>query len=63
MELRMDLQEPAHGAVGSMQLSRPWMLGLATVDDGPLADPGARPYSYRADCECPQDCLRDHENE
>ena len=23
----------------------------------------SRPYSFLSDCECPADCLRDHENE
>ncbi len=35
------------------------------VVDGPdsLAEPAARGYSFWAECECPGDCLRDHENE
>jgi len=63
VELRMDPGQPTPGTLGSMQPSRPWMLGLVAVDDDPLARPGARPYSYRAECECPDDCPRDHDNE
>lgn len=63
MELRMDPRQPVKGTVGSMEPSLVWMLGLPTVDDGPLAEPGGRSYSYWAECECPDDCLRDHENE
>jgi hypothetical protein len=62
MELSMDLRQPARGAMGSMEPSHLWIVGLA-ADDGPPTRPQARPYSYMAECECPDDCLRDHENE
>jgi hypothetical protein len=39
------------------------MLGLAAFGDGPLVKLGERPFSYQTACECPDDCLRDHENE
>ena len=63
VELRMDLGQPVQGIVGAMQPSHLWLLSPATVDDGPLAQPTGRPYSYWAECECPDDCPRDHENE
>ena len=49
--------------VGSLEPSHLWMLGLAIDDDGSVVGPGKRAYSYWAECECPGDCLRDHENE
>jgi hypothetical protein len=48
---------------GSAEPSGPWILGLVPVDDGPFVEPAKRAYSYSSDCECPDDCLRDHENE
>ena len=48
---------------GSAEPSHPWILGLVAVDDGPLVKAARRPYSFRSECECPHDCLRDHENE
>jgi hypothetical protein len=48
---------------GSEEPSRPRILGLMAVDDGPLVKPALRPYSYGSECECPDDCPRDHENE
>lgn len=62
MELTMDLQvvqETRH----SLEPSHLWVLGLAVDDHGELVGPGRRKYSYLAECECPDDCLRDHENE
>jgi hypothetical protein len=40
-----------------------WVLGLAIEPDGSVAGPGLRRFSFWADCECPGDCNRDHENE
>ena len=40
-----------------------WMLGIAVEPDGTLTGPGLRRYSFWADCECPDDCNRDHEND
>jgi hypothetical protein len=63
MHLDVD-QRPGVGAtLGSLEPSHLWVLGLAVDDDGSLIGAGNRPYSYWADCECPGDCLRDHENE
>jgi len=63
MELSMDLRQPVPGTVNPIEPSHLWVLGLAAVDDGRLAGPGGLPSSYWAECECPDDCLRDHENE
>jgi hypothetical protein len=54
------VSRPADGA----SLSHPWILGLiAAHDDPPAPSSHARPDSYLADCECPDDCPRDHANE
>lgn len=42
----------------------PWPVpDLAVEDDAAGDGPRTRVISYLADCECPDDCLRDHENE
>lgn len=63
MDLKVDLRQPVKETVGSLEPSHLWVLGLAVGDDGSLVGPGRRQYSYWTDCECPDDCLRDHENE
>jgi hypothetical protein len=40
-----------------------WVLGLAVEPDGSVTGPGLRRFSFWAECECPGDCNRDHENE
>jgi hypothetical protein len=40
-----------------------WVLGLTIDPDGSVAGPGLRRFSFWAECECPGDCNRDHENE
>lgn len=47
----------------SIDLRKLWVLGIAMEPDGTLAGPGLRRYSFWAECECPDDCNRDHENE
>jgi len=44
-------------------LSGLWPIAVPVVDPRPLMVSGQRPYSFVAECECPFDCLRDHENE
>ncbi len=63
MELMVDLRQPVQETVGSLEPSHLWVLGLALDDQGTLVGLGTRQYSFWADCECPDDCLRDHENE
>lgn len=46
-----------------LEPSHLWVLGLASDAHGASSKPARRPYSFWADCECPGDCLRDHENE
>ena len=63
MELSVDLGQPVQKTVTSLEPSHLWVLGLAVDDDGSLVGPGRRQDGYLADCECPDDCLRDHDNE
>ena len=63
MQLNFDPGLPAKPTAGSAE---PWhrrILGLLGVDAGPRVVPALRPYSFLTECECPDDCLRDHENE
>ena len=50
-------------ATGSAEPSHPWILGLVATTDGPRAPYAPSPDSFMSECECPDDCLRDHENE
>ena len=63
MELSVDQRQPVLQPVASQAPSS--RQGVLRVIDGPdsLAEPAARGYSFWAECECPGDCLRDHENE
>jgi hypothetical protein len=63
MELRIDLRQPVHETVGSSEPSHRWIVGFAAIDFGRFAERQGRRYSYLGECECPDDCLRDHENE
>lgn len=56
MQLSIEVRQPNQQTAGSKELLDAWILGL--VDDGPRVE-----YSYTSECECPDDCLRDHENE
>ena len=67
MQLNVDVRHPVQQTAALAEPSHPWILGLIPADDGPLVEPAIRPdrypYSYTSECECPNDCLRDHENE
>jgi hypothetical protein len=62
MEAQVQRAQPTE-QIRSLEPSHLWILGLAVGDDGSVAGPGHRRFSYWAECECPYDCLRDHENE
>jgi hypothetical protein len=62
MQFDVDIRQPVRQATGSAEPAHPWILGLSAVD-GPPDKSDLRPYSFRSECECPDDCLRDHENE
>jgi hypothetical protein len=61
MQLNIEVRQLVQQTAGSAEPLLPWILG--SVDDGPRVEPALRPYSYTSECECPDDCLRDHENE
>lgn len=63
MELTVDLRQPVQKTVASREPSHLRVLGVAVDDDGALVGLGRHEYSYLAECECPGDCLRDHEND
>jgi hypothetical protein len=63
MQLTVDIRQPIQRTTSSPEPSHPWILGLIAVDDDTRAAPGGRPYSFLSECECPDDCLRDHESE
>ena len=63
MLLTADLRQPVPEPDASLEPSPgPEIARVADGDGSPVA-PETRPYSFSADCECPDDCLRDHENE
>jgi len=61
MQLNVEMREPVQRNAGSAEASQPWIHGPIAVEDGTLVKSSMRPYSFS--CECPDNCLRDHENE
>jgi hypothetical protein len=59
----LDRPQPSQQRTGSPEPSHPWILGLVAADDDTRAAPGVPSYSFLSECECPDDCLRDHETE
>jgi hypothetical protein len=59
VDLRNWVPEPG----GSFEPSTGREIARVVDGEGSLAEAGPYPYSFWADCECPDDCLRDHENE
>ena len=59
VEVRHPAREPA------TTQDRPGALEVARVvdDAGSIGGPLTSPYSFLAECECPDNCPRDHENE
>jgi hypothetical protein len=62
MDLRFDQRQTVNDTVGSLESWQPRNPGLAFEEQGPVRATRP-PYSYSAECECPDDCPRDHENE
>ncbi len=62
MTLTVDVRQSSVETARSTEPAHPWFLGLVAVDEAPRT-PSGRPYSFLSECECPDDCLRDHENE
>lgn len=63
MDFTLDLQQPIEQTVGYRDLVPRWVAGLALDTASSPGEPVRRPYSYLGECECPNDCPRDHENE
>ena len=63
MNISVALPQPGNQSVASAVLSRLRSLVSAITDRDALGRTDARPYSFQSECECPDDCLRDHENE
>jgi len=62
MQLIVDARQRVEQTASSAEPSNPWILGRIVADDEAF-EAEVRPYSFFAECECPGDCLRDHENE
>lgn len=62
MEFELDRRLSVSPTIRPLEPSHLWVLGL-TRDDDSVTRPTDRAPSFWADCECPGDCLRDHENE
>lgn len=59
----VEQRQPALTSVASPEPSRLWVLDPAIDDQASPLSRRTRPYSFWAECECPDDCLRDHANE
>jgi hypothetical protein len=62
MEFEIDRRPSAAPTFRPLEPSHLWVLGLVHDEDR-RERPADRIVSYRSECECPGDCLRDHENE
>jgi hypothetical protein len=69
MQPNVDVRQPVQQRARSAAPSHPWIIGMIADEDrllvepSPPVEPAVRQYSYASECECPNDCLRDHENE
>lgn len=63
MQLNVDVRQQVPQTAGSPEASQPWILGQMPTDDGLRSTSRMPPYSFLGECECPDDCPRDHENE
>lgn len=63
MEFTMDSRQLYRQGQSGSQPWGAWNAGLAAIRDGSLTVPDGQPSSATAECECPDDCLRDHEND
>jgi len=63
MNIALTLPKAGKQTLGSNMLSRFRSFVADTTDRGRSVNEKARPYSFLSECECPHDCLRDHENE
>jgi len=63
MNISRALPQSSSQSVVSAVLTRLKSLVSATTDHERIGSTDPRPYSFLSECECPHDCLRDHENE
>jgi hypothetical protein len=63
MERKVEQRQPAQTSVASPVPAHLWVLDPAIDDQASRLGPRTRPYSFWAECECPDECLRDHANE
>lgn len=63
MQFTVDVHRSIRQTERSSDASPGWTVGPPSADDARLARPRPQAYSFLSDCECPDDCLRDHENE
>jgi hypothetical protein len=63
MELIVEVRHLAAEPGPSLDRSIDRASNRVRDDAASLAEPRTRPYSFVAECECPDDCLRDHANE
>lgn len=55
--------EETPGESTDLEPTHLWVLGLAIDDNDEFVGPGRRQSLGWPECNCPDDCLRDHENE
>jgi len=63
MNISIALPQSSSQSVVSAVLTRLKSLVSAPTDREGLGSADLRPYSFLSECECPDNCLRDHENE
>jgi hypothetical protein len=63
MEFIVETRHPVREPAGSPDRPRDREAARAIDDAGSLGGPSAGPYSFAGECECPDDCPRDHANE
>jgi hypothetical protein len=63
MNIALTLPQSRKQSLGSVVLSSLRNLVAAASDRVKSVKAEPRPYSFLSECECPDDCLRDHENE
>lgn len=63
MNIAVALPESQKQSVGAVVRSTLRSLAAAVSGRAKTVKAVPRPYSFLSECECPDDCLRDHENE
>lgn len=63
MQHTAGMSQTIQESAGSAEPRRPWILGLIAADDDTRGPVDEGPYSFLSECECPDTCLRDHDNE